>query len=144
MIEVQVWPALAYHTPVLMPYFLSDTMATVLFFVLVPYDALFFPFLLPYFSVRAALGIATGLFIPGRIVGLVVCALGNLAVFAYAIFATGHPENLTKMLNISLWSNPYMPLWVFIGVVWWVVGRIMRRAFYKIVRVEVKSTPTAP
>jgi hypothetical protein len=99
--------------------------------------------LLPYFWVRAALGIATGLFIPGRIVGLVACALGNLAVFVYAVYAAG-PENLPKMVKSSLWLNPYFLLWVFIGVVWWVVGRIMRWAFYKIARAKVKSTPTAP
>jgi hypothetical protein len=129
---------------ILMPYFLSDTMTMVLFWALVPYDALFFPPLLPYFWVRVALGIATGLFIPGRIVGLVACALGNVAVFAYAIFASGHPENLTKMLDSSLWLNPFLFIFVFIHVVWWFVGRIMRWAFYKIARVEVKSTPTAP
>jgi hypothetical protein len=119
-------------------------MTMVLFWALVPYDALFFPPLLPYFWVRVALGIATGLFIPGRIVGLVACALGNVAVFANAIFASGHPENLTKMLDSSLWLNPFLFLFVFIHVVWWFVGRIMRWAFYKIARVEVKSTPTAP
>ncbi|HEX9071974.1 MAG TPA: hypothetical protein VF852_08500 [Pseudolabrys sp.] len=118
-------------------------MAEVLFWVLLPYDALFFPLLLPYFWVRAALGIATGLFIPGRIVGLVACALGNVAVYAYAIFASGHPENIIKGLNL-LWSAPFVFLFVFIHVVWWVVGHIMRWAFYKIARVEVKSTPTAP
>ena len=106
-------------------------MDKILFWVLVPYDALFFPPLLPYFWVRAALGIATGLFIPHRIIGLVACALGNVAVFAYAIFASGHPD-LAKMLDSSLWLNPFIYLFIFIGVVWWFVGRIMRWAFYKI------------
>jgi hypothetical protein len=40
MIEVLVWPGLTYDAPVLMPYFLSDTMTMVLFWVLVPYDVL--------------------------------------------------------------------------------------------------------
>jgi len=106
-------------------------MEHILFWVLLPYDALFFPLLLPYFWVRVALGIATGLFIPHRIIGLVACALGNVAVVAYAIFATGHPDNIIKFLN-SMWSNPFISLFVFIGVVWWFVGRIMRWAFYKI------------
>src|SRR5262249_2633096 len=111
---------------------MTDLLNKILFWVLLPYDALVFPPFLPYFWVRAALGIATGLFIPHRIIGLVACALGNVAVFAYAIIASGHPENLTKMLDSSLWLNPFQYLFVFIGVVWWVVGRIMRWAFYKI------------
>ena len=107
-------------------------MNNILFWVLLPYDALVFPPLLPYFWVRAAFGIATGLFIPQRIIGLVACALGNVVIFAYAGFAAGGPENIIKALNL-LWSGgPFVFLFVFIHVVWWVVGRIMRWAFYKI------------
>jgi hypothetical protein len=109
-------------------------MNDILFWVLFPYDA---RVALPYFWVKVALGIATGLFIPHRIVGLVACALGNVAIFAYAIFVSWHPgsaTSLTKMLNI--WSDPSASLmtlvFIFAGVVWWVVGRIMRWAFYKI------------
>jgi hypothetical protein len=111
-------------------------MDKILFWVLLPYDALVAPF--PYFWVKVALGIATGLFIPHRTIGLVACALGNVAVFAYAAFVSWHPgrtDILTKTLN-SLWSDPseflLLSLFVFVGVVWWLVGRIMRWAFYKI------------
>ncbi len=114
---------------------MGDTMTLILFWVLLPYDALV---ALPYFWVKVVLGIATGLFIPHRIIGLVACALGNVAIFAYAAFASWHPDSiniLTKMLN-SGWPDPgeflMMSLFVFIGVVWWVVGRIMRSGFYKI------------
>ena len=74
MIEVLVWPGLAYDAPVLMPYFLSDTMTMVLFWVLVPYDVLVVS---PYFWVKVALGIATGLFIPGRICWTVGVCVGE-------------------------------------------------------------------
>jgi hypothetical protein len=52
-------------------------MTGVLFWVFMAYDALVVP---PYFWVKVALGIATGLFIPSRIAGLLVCALGNAAI----------------------------------------------------------------
>ncbi|MGB8575444.1 MAG: hypothetical protein WCD56_02625 [Pseudolabrys sp.] len=137
MIEVLVWPGLAYDAPVLMPYFLSDTMTMVLFWVLVPYDVLVVS---PYFWVKVALGIATGLFIPGRIVGLLACALGNAAIVSYTAFAVGH---LGSLFNLTLPNQPtslssaligllMMSIFLFVGVVWWFVGRIMRWAFYKI------------
>jgi hypothetical protein len=69
-------------------------MNDILFWVLFPYDALV---ALPYFWVKVALGIATGLFIPHRIVGLVACALGNVAIFAYAIFVSWHPGILAAL-----------------------------------------------
>jgi hypothetical protein len=111
-------------------------MNNILYWVLLPYDAMVAPFV-PYFWVRVALGIATGLFIPHRAIGLLACALGNVATFAFGVFVAGHlgSISLIKMLN-SLWSDPLeflmMSLFVFIGVVWWVVGRILRWAFYKI------------
>jgi hypothetical protein len=111
-------------------------MDKIVFWVLLPYDALVAPFV-PYFWVRVILGIATGLFIPRKTIGLVTCALGNAASFAYGMFVAGNLDtlSLTKMLN-SLWSDPLgslmISLFVFIGVVWWVVGRIVRWAFYKI------------
>lgn len=110
-------------------------MHDILFWVLLPYDALIF---LPYFWVKVALGIVAGLFIPHRIIGLAACALGNLAAFAYAAFVSWHPgsmASLTKMLD-NLWSDQLQALMIFMfifaGVVWWFVGRIMRWAFYKI------------
>jgi len=111
-------------------------MNNILYWILLPYDAMVAPFV-PYFWVRVVLGIATGLFIPHRAIGLVACALGNVAIFAYGVFVAGHLDSisLTKMLN-SLWSDPLeflmISLFVFIGVVWWVVGRILRWAYYKI------------
>lgn len=129
---------------------MGDTMTLILFWVLLPYDALVF---FPYFWVKVALGIATGLFIPHRIIGLVACAIGNIAIFAYAAFVSGHPDSiisLTKMLD-SLWSDPLefliICIFVFVGVVWWVAGRIMRWILYKIFArwVSPKSgSPTAP
>jgi hypothetical protein len=113
-------------------------MDDVLFWILMPYDALVVP---PYFWVKVALGIATGFFIPNRIIGLLACGLGNAAIFAYAAFASGHSgsiANLTKNLTSNLTSPSMvlltflvMSLFAFIGLVWWVVGRIMRWAFYK-------------
>ena len=38
---------------------------------------------LPYFWVKVAFGIATGLLIPSWIVGLLACAAGNAALFMY-------------------------------------------------------------
>jgi len=103
-------------------------MNTIWFWVLVPYDALV---ALPYFWAKVALGIGTGLLIPGRIVGLVACALGNAAIFAYMAFAAGHPDSLTKMLNSPM-AILMTSIFVFVAVVWWFVGRIMRWVFYKI------------
>jgi hypothetical protein len=116
------------------------------------YDRLFsIPYALPYFWVKVGLGIATGLFIPRRIIGLVACALGNVAIFAYAAFGHWNPDSATsliKLLKLAAEDPPFgffiVSSLVFAGVVWWVAGRIMRWAFYKIARVEVKSTPTAP
>lgn len=117
-------------------------MDDILFWILLPYDALVF---LPYFWVKVALGIATGLFIPSRIIGLAACALGNIATFAYAVFVSWHSgttASLTKMLS-SLWSDPpqflMLSIFVFAGVVWWFVGRITRWAFYKIRGHTIKS-----
>ena len=146
MIEVLVRPGLAYDAPVLMPYFLSDTMIMVLFWVLMPYDALT---ALPYFWLKVALGIATGLFIPGRIVGLLACALGNAAIVSYTQFVAGrlssmfdlHITDQTSLSSRELAMSVLISLLVtsvflFAGVVWWFVGRIMRLAFYKIARAE--------
>jgi hypothetical protein len=114
---------------------MNDTMSAILFWVLLPYDAIIF---LPYLWVRVALGIATGLFIRGKTIGLVACALGNLAVFAYAAFLARHPGSMSALEDIlsSAWSNPKQflmtCLFIFGSIVFWFVGRIMRWAFYKI------------
>jgi hypothetical protein len=110
-------------------------MDKIFFWVLLPYDALVAPFV-PYFWVRVTLGIATGLFIPRKTIGLVTCALGNGVTFAYGMFVAGTlgSLSLTKMLN-SLWSDPLgslmISLFVFIGVVWWVVGGLCAGLFIK-------------
>jgi hypothetical protein len=91
-------------------------MNEVLFWLLLPYDALVAT---PYFWVKVVFGIATGLFIRSTVVGLLVCALGNAALFVYS---SKHgallPPNLIALL---MWS-----IFAFVGVVWWVVGRILR------------------
>ena len=56
-------------------------MNQILFWLLLIYDAVFE---LPYFWVKVAFGIATGLLIPGRIIGVLACALGNAALFVYS------------------------------------------------------------
>jgi hypothetical protein len=121
-------------------------MTMVLFWVLMPYDALT---ALPYFWLKVALGIATGLFIPGRIVGLLACALGNAAIVSYTQFVAGrlgsmfdlHITDQTSLSSRELAMSVLISLLVtsvflFAGVVWWFVGRIMRLAFYKIARAE--------
>ena len=136
MIEVQVWPGLAYDAPILMPYFLGDTMTMVLFWVFMVYDALT---ALPYAWLKVALGITTGLFIPGRIVGLLACALGNAAIVSYTAFAAGRYNLFSLTSNVTSPSTALYLLLItsiilFVGVVWWFVGRIVRWAFYKIAR----------
>jgi hypothetical protein len=56
-------------------------MNQILFWLFLIYDAVFE---LPYFWVKVAFGIATGLLIPGRIIGLLACAAGTAALFMYA------------------------------------------------------------
>lgn len=110
-------------------------MTGVLFWVFMAYDALVVP---PYFWVKVALGIATGLFIPSRIAGLLVCALGNAAIVSYPAFAAGRLGSLFSMANVltslssALIGLLVTSIFLFVGVVWWFVGRIMRWAFYKI------------
>jgi hypothetical protein len=99
--------------------------------VLLPYDMLIaLPSALPYFWVKVVLGTALGLFIPRKIIGLVACVVVNVALFAYAAFVTWHPGSSASLMEML--HNPYSYIIVFAGVVWWVVGRIMRWAFYKI------------
>jgi hypothetical protein len=115
-------------------------MENILFWVLLPYDALVVQ---PYFWLKAALGIATGLFIPGRIFGLLACALGNAAIVSYSAFAAGRLGSFFSpgIPNLTTLSDQAMvfliwflmtSIFLFVGVVWWFVGRIMRWAFYKV------------
>ncbi len=99
--------------------------------VLLPYDMLIaLPSALPYFWVKVVLGTAMGLFIPRKIIGLVACVVVNVALFAYAAFVTWHRGSSASLMEML--HNPYSYIIVFAGVVWWVVGRIMRWVFYKI------------
>lgn len=70
----------------------------------------------------------TGLFIPSRIVGLLARALGIAAIFAYTSTGSGESLPVNAMALLKL------PVFAFVGVVWWVVGRIMRWAFCKVAR----------
>ena len=91
-------------------------MNVALFWLLLPYDALVAT---PYFWVKVVFGIATGLFIRSKVVGLLVCALGNAALFAFtAKHGVTFPDSLMGALMLSIFA--------FVGVVWWVVGRILR------------------
>ena len=97
-------------------------MNEILFWLLLPYDALV---ALPYFWVKVVFGIATGLLIPRKIVGLLACALGNAALFyASTKHGAGLPPNLMALL---MWS-----IFAFAGVVWWFAGRILRWSILKI------------
>jgi hypothetical protein len=57
-------------------------MTGVLFWVFMAYDALV---------------VATGLFIPSRIAGLLACALGNAPIVSYPAFAAGRLGSLFSM-----------------------------------------------
>ena len=95
-------------------------MERVLFWLFLFYDAVV---TLPYFWVKVGFGIATGLFIRSKIVGLLACAIGNAALFGFT--HTGHlPADLMALL---MWS-----IFAFAGVVWWIVGRVLRWGFFRI------------
>jgi hypothetical protein len=99
-------------------------MNQILFWLLLIYDAVFE---LPYFWVKVAFGIATGLLIPGKTVGLLACAAGNAALFIYTRkHGAPWPADLMALL---MWS-----IFAFVGVVWWVVGRVLRRIYLRIAR----------
>src|SRR5262245_42738526 len=99
-------------------------MERVLLWLFLFYDAVV---ALPYFWVKVGFGIATGLFIRSKIVGLLACAIGNAALFAFTRKHGGPlPADLMALL---MWS-----IFAFAGVVWWVVGRVLRWGFFRIVR----------
>lgn len=100
-------------------------MNQILFWLFLIYDAVV---ALPYFWVKVAFGIATGLLIPSWIVGLLACAVGNAALFMYA--RAGNNSLPLEWMALLMWS-----IFAFAGVVWWVVGRAVRWACYKITRV---------
>lgn len=104
---------------------MKDILTLITFWLFVIYDAVFE---LPYFWVKVAFGIATGLFIPGRIVGLLACALGNAVLFMYTR-AGGNAGVPFEVMALLMWST-----FAFAGVVWWVVGRVLRRIYFRIRR----------
>jgi hypothetical protein len=101
-------------------------MEQVLFWLFMPYDALIF---LPHFWLKAIFGIATGLLIPRKIVGLLICAVGNAALYVYLSWKHG-PNLPSDLIALAVWS-----IFAFVGVVWWVVGRILRWAIRRIARI---------
>ncbi len=92
-------------------------MTTLLFWLFLFYDALFS---LPYTWIKVGLGIVTGLFIRNRMIGLAICALGNGLIFAYA--GLGNFSHL----SIDVTTMLVTAIFVFSGIAWWLVGRIMR------------------
>src|SRR5262245_24655652 len=93
------------------------------------YHALVAP---PYFWMTVILGVATGLFIRSKIVGVLVYALGNTVLLAFATFAIWwhggpFPPDLKTLYGWSIGA--------VVGLVWWVVGRILRWGILKIARI---------
>ena len=101
-------------------------MNQILFWLFLIYDAVFE---LPNFWVKVAFGIATGLLIPGRIIGLLACAAGNAALFMYTRAGTSSESLPLDGIAQLMWC-----IFAFAGVVWWVVGRVLRRFYFRIAR----------
>jgi hypothetical protein len=99
-------------------------MDQILFWLFLIYDAVFE---LPYFWVKVAFGIATGLLIPGRIVGLLACAAVNAALFMYTRAGINTASLPLDGIAQLMWG-----IFAFAGVVWWVVGRVLRRLYFRI------------
>lgn len=104
-----LWTAVVFGTGTVLSW-LHDGIATTLSWLRIPYDALW---ALSYFWLRAVFGIATGLLIARKIVGLSVCVLGNVALYFCA--GWNHDPSLNLMILLA-WS-------IF---AWWFVGRILR------------------
>jgi hypothetical protein len=105
---------------------MKDITTLILYFLFVFYDAVFE---LPYFWVKVAFGIAAGLFIPGKIVGLVACAIVNAALFTYTREGTGSAGLPLEGIAQLMWS-----IFALAVVVWWVVGRVLRWIYFRIRR----------
>ena len=84
-------------------------------------------FVHPYFSwVKVAFGIATGLLIPSRIVGLLACAIGNAVLFTYTPIGAKFFQDITfDWIALLMWCS-----FAFAGVVWWVPGRLLRWIYF--------------
>jgi hypothetical protein len=112
---------------------MNDIVTMILYFVFVFYDAVFE---LPYFWVKLAFGIAAGLFIPGKIIGLLACLVVNVALFSYTRAGTGSAGLPLDGIAQLMWS-----LFALAGLVWWVVGRALRWTYFRIRRNAVGATP---
>lgn len=99
-------------------------MNQVLFWLFLVYDAVFE---LPYVWVKVAFGIATGLLIPGRIIGLLACAAGNAALFMYTRTGTNSESLPLDGIAQLMWC-----IFASAGAVWWVIGRVLRRVYFRI------------
>jgi hypothetical protein len=86
-------------------------------------------FALPYFWVKVAFGIATGLLIPGKVVGLLACAVGNAVLFMYTRAGATSESLPLEAVALLMWC-----IFAFAGVVWWVAGRVLRRVYFRVRR----------
>jgi hypothetical protein len=101
---------------------LKDILTIILFVLFWIYDGIFVH---PYFWVKVAFGIATGLVIPSRIVSLLACAIGNAALFMYTPMGAKFFQDISfDAIALVMWCS-----FAFAGLVWWVVGRVLRRIY---------------
>ena len=112
---------------------MNDVLTLILYFIFVFYDAVFE---LPYFWAKVAFGIAAGLFIPGKIIGLLACAVVNVALFTYTRAGTGSAGLPLEGIAQLMWGTL-----AFAGLIWWVVGRLLRWIYFRIRRAAVGATP---
>src|SRR5262245_17888691 len=95
----------------------------VVFGIAVAFSKLLIPFYalcdLPYLWLRAIFGVSIGLFVARKTVGLLVCVLGNAALFALVSWISGPPENLIVLLSWSIFA-------------FWLAGRILRWIFLRV------------
>jgi hypothetical protein len=95
----------------------KDIFTLFLFVLFWIYDGVFVH---PYFWVKVAFGIATGLLIPSRIVGLLACAIGNAVLFTYTPIGAKFFQDITfDWIALLMWCS-----FAFAGVV--VPGRLLR------------------
>ena len=104
-----IWSAVAFCTCTALSW-LHVGIVTGLSWLRMPYDWLW---ALPYFWLRAVFGIATGLLISRKTVGLSVCVLGNAALYYCAGWNHDPSLNLMVLLTWSIFA-------------WWLVGRTLR------------------
>lgn len=118
-------------------------MTMFLFLLFTVYDSLFY---LPFAWLKAAIGLGTGFFIRGKIVGLLACLLGDGLIYVFARLvsaaiksgadssapAAAVPDSFAERIAGDLMVLLVMSILIFSGVLWWVAGRVLRRAFDRI------------